>query len=281
MSSRRLRRGGATLIELLVSITILGIMGAAIVRLFVSQSRFVDQVTKQRAARTVSRVSINLMLSELRGIESSGGVVSASSGALTVRVPYAMGVSCGSAGGATALSLLPVDSADYSNAVFAGFAVRDGSGAYQYVETGSALSPSPASSLCLAAGITTLPRGQVIAVSPPITTPSEVGAAVLVFQRVTYAFLPSVVIPGRMGLWRSVTNGTREEVATPFDSSSVFRYFADGADSATVAPPANLADVRGVEFVFGGASEGARAGRTAPEVAMLRSAVFFLNRPEP
>ena len=109
----------------------------------------------------------------------------------------------------------------------------------------------------------------------------HVGTPLFAFQRIDYAFLPSVLVPGRLALWRAVQGGPREEVAVPFDSSSAFRFFSAGDDSSRAAPPADLSTVRGVELEFIGASERARPGRTTPELSRQRSVVFFLNRPEP
>ncbi|MCC6930285.1 MAG: prepilin-type N-terminal cleavage/methylation domain-containing protein [Gemmatimonadaceae bacterium] len=269
-----------TLVELLVSLVLLGVMGAAMLRLFVSQSRFVDQQVKQRAARTVSRVSLNLLLQELRTVEAEGGVVTASQRAIGVRVPYALGITCGTAGGRTIVSLLPVDSVLYAQAVFAGYAYRVQGGDYRYVDVGASTAPSAAVGTCVAAGVTTLPRGQLIQVAPAIPAPYDNGAPVLVFQRIDYDFSGSVVVPGRMALWRSVQGGRHEEVAVPFDSTSAFRFFTVGDDTSLAAPPASLTAIRGVELRFTGASEEARAGRLAPELSPQRSAVFFLNAPE-
>lgn len=280
-TSRRSPRSGVTLVELLVSVVILGIMSAAAMRLFISQSRFVDQQVKQRSARTVSRVSLNLLLQELRGVEAEGGVVAADRQAISVRVPYALGITCGDDGGRTAVSLLPVDSALFASATFAGYAYRQGSGAYAYLDVGTTATPLASASVCTSNRITTLARGATVALAPAVPAPFDVGTPLLLFQRIDYAFLPSVIVPGRLALWRSVQGGPREELAVPFDSSSAFRFFAVGDDTSRTSAPADLTTLRGVELEFTGASERARPGRTAPELSRQRSAVFFLNRPEP
>jgi len=53
MSARR----GFTLAELLVTLLIMGIVGTAVTKLFVSQSRFNDQQAQLRRARFVSRTA--------------------------------------------------------------------------------------------------------------------------------------------------------------------------------------------------------------------------------
>jgi hypothetical protein len=264
----------------MVSLVILGIMGAALLRLFVSQSRFVDQAAKQRSARTVGRASLNFLMGEMRAVEATGGVVAASPSLVTLRSPFALGLSCGTSGGVTAVSLLPTDSAEFAGAVFTGYAWRDASGAYTYVESGATMASAPASA-CDAAGIVTLPRGRVVAITPPIASPNDQGSAVFVYQRVRYEFAASRTLRGRLALWRTPAVGPREEIAFPFDAASSFRFYRAGVDSAEAAPPANLAELRGLELRLAGASEQPRQGRRQPEVAVQRSAVFFLNHPEP
>src|SRR5438045_9337613 len=73
---------------------ILGVIGGALTRLFLSQSRFYDQQGQLRRARLVSRMAINATLSDLRMVEATGGLVSASPTQVTMRVPYAIGLVC-------------------------------------------------------------------------------------------------------------------------------------------------------------------------------------------
>ena len=70
-------RRGFTLTELLVGMVLMGIVGVALTKLFVSQSRFYDRETQMRRARFVTRTAINAAVSDLRMVEATGGVVSA------------------------------------------------------------------------------------------------------------------------------------------------------------------------------------------------------------
>src|SRR4029077_2961851 len=72
-----MNRRGFTLAELIVGMVILGVIGAALTRLFLSQSRFYDLEGQLRRARLVSRMAINTALSDLRMVEATGGLVSA------------------------------------------------------------------------------------------------------------------------------------------------------------------------------------------------------------
>ncbi len=91
---RRRERTGFTLVELLVGLVIVGIVGASMLRLFLSQNRFYDRQSQQRNARSVARASINYMLSEVRMLETGGGVAAADAHRVSLRVPYALGLVC-------------------------------------------------------------------------------------------------------------------------------------------------------------------------------------------
>src|SRR5262249_14707283 len=119
-------RQGFTLAEVIVAMVILAIIGTSLVRLLMSQSRFFEKQNASREARVVSRAALNLLLSELRMVETTAGVVAASSTSLTLRVPYAFGIVCGTSGAVTTISMLPVDSVMNAEPGFSGYAWRNG-----------------------------------------------------------------------------------------------------------------------------------------------------------
>src|SRR5256884_3251353 len=137
---------------------VLGVIGAALTRLFLSQSRFYDQEAQLRRARLVSRMAINTGLSGGRMVEGAGGLVSATPTQVTMRVPYAMGVVCANTGAQTTLSLWPVDSTVYATAGFSGYGWRDSLGNVTYVEAGTAVANDNAP-LCVAANVVEPPGG--------------------------------------------------------------------------------------------------------------------------
>src|SRR5205814_10164760 len=106
--SPRARQGFST-VELMVALVVVAIFGAAAVKLFASQVRFMDQQRKARSARYVSRQSLNLLLSELRMVESTGGVVTVGPSSMTLRVPFAIGIVCATDVSGTTVSVLPAD----------------------------------------------------------------------------------------------------------------------------------------------------------------------------
>ncbi len=275
-------RRGFTLTELLVGMVLMGIVGVALTRLFVSQSRFYDRQTQMRRARFVTRTAINAALSDLRMVEATGGVVSATTTRVTVRVPYAIGIVCANTLTQTTLSLWPVDSTVYATAGFGGYAWRDSVGNETYVEAGASLG-TDAASVCTAAGVTVLAGGRVVAVRPPLpaTLPgvTAVGTPVFLIQRLTYEFKASTTLPGRTALWRTVVgSGQTDELVAPFDSSASFGFYVVGGDTAQSAVPVPLNTMRGLQLKLAGMSERAPEGTSTPRRALAVTAVFFNNQ---
>lgn len=274
MSTLR-RRPGLTIIEILVTIVVVGIVGGGIVRMLTSQAQFYEHQGAGRNARSVSRAALNLLLSELRMVESGGGVVAASSTSITVRVPYAFGVFCDSPSGISTVALLPADSAMLAEPGFTGYAWRGRLGNYNYVEAGATLVP-PVPGTCIAAGIT--PMAQRVGLMPVLPSGAASGTVVMLYRRLTYAFAPSAAIPGRVALWRRIdATGEREELAAPFAATARFRFYPLNANTAQDAVPP-LADIRGFELVLTGASEASPRISGAPRNTPLTTSVFFRNR---
>jgi prepilin-type N-terminal cleavage/methylation domain-containing protein len=275
-------RRGFTLAELLVGMVIMGIIGAAVTKLFLSQSRFYDQQSQMRRARFVSRTAVNAALSDLRMVEATGGAISATATQVTVRVPYGIGIVCANTAAQATLSLWPVDSTVYATAGFSGYAWRDSLGAVTYVEAGTSLASGNAP-LCIPANVTVLPKGRVVSVTPalPASLPgvTVVGTPVFLIQRMTYEFKPSVALPGRTALWRTiVATGQTDELVAPFDATAKFRFFVLGSDTAQAAVPSPVTLIRGLELGFNSQSERPAQGGTAPKLAQIVTAVFFNNQ---
>jgi hypothetical protein len=121
--------------------------------------------------------------------------------------------------------------------------------------------------------------GTVI-VQPAIPDRSRYKAAFL-FRKVTYAFKPSLAIPGKRALFRTVVGGGKgaEELVAPFDTTAQFRYYLNTGNKVTSATGSTLRLIRGVELRLTGASENIVPGTTAVQTAPTTTAIFFKNRP--
>jgi prepilin-type N-terminal cleavage/methylation domain-containing protein len=305
MTSRLLSRRGFTLIELLLSLIVSSIIGTALVKMVLSQGRFMDQQEAWRQARSVSRSGINRLFSDLRAVENGSTNVAANRGFeaavaggqdFTIRVPYAFGILCGSpANSIYTVSLLPVDANMYAEPGFSGFAVRNRVGVYNY----SASNANPvagASALCLTglydqintvASINGSPGGTVVNVTRNagnIIPAPDRGSIVFLYRRIRYEFKASVALPGRIGLWRTRLDAAgpdnTEELAAPFDATARVNFYVNNNAAAQAAVPADLSTVRGLELVLNGASDRAASGTAAPKVATMTTSVFFENRPD-
>ncbi|MFI5256070.1 MAG: type II secretion system protein [Gemmatimonadales bacterium] len=287
-------RRAFTLVEMVISLAILGIIGAALVRLILAQARFSEGQMAMRSARNVSRNAMNIMLSDLRMVQDKDGLIAASRDSVTVRIPVAFGLLCSTVGGTT-ISLLPVDSAMTALGVYAGWAYRDSTlGTYTYM---NAAVPTPipnlangVSATCTVAGISSLTYGTrssriVLLTDPPIGTPNP-GWPAFIYEQVTYKFATSTAFPGRRGLWRLAKTSTpsapiADEIIAPFDSSAKFRFYALNADQAQDTLPTNINDVRGIEMVLAGSSVRVPEGGSQMKQAAMVTGVFFKNRRDP
>ena len=271
-------RRGLTLVELLITMIIVAIVGAAFTRIMIYQSRFFDAQNGQRQARSVSRGALNIMMSELRMVTVPNGIVAASPDSIVVRVPYAFGVLCGSTAAASTISLAPMDSLASAENGVTGYAWRDSTGNYAYVNASFTLAPGLITD-CVPSSITTLTGGRVVTVQPLVPAAAAPGTPIFLFRRIEYKFGSSIAMPGRIALWRKKASAnTREELVAPFDTSAHFSFFVNGSSVSQATPPAQLNDIRGLELKLVGASDRARVGTATPTKTELQAAVYFMNR---
>jgi prepilin-type N-terminal cleavage/methylation domain-containing protein len=291
MKTRALARQGFTLIELMLSMIIAAVVGAALIRMSLAQARFMDQQEAWRSARSVARGGINRLVSDLRAVEATNGVAAAAAGGqdFTIRVPYAFGVICLSTGTVHTVALLPVDSSMYAASGFSGFAVRDKAGNYNYQTAGASLAGAGVPANCLGAfpvlnplpSLNGSPTGRLIELHSGAIPIPDPGSVVFLFRRIHYEFKNSTALPGRTGLFRTmVDGGATEEIATPFDNTARVNFYVLNNGVPQAAVPALLSDIRGLQLVLNGMSERTPGGSAAPKSANVTTSVFFENRPD-
>jgi prepilin-type N-terminal cleavage/methylation domain-containing protein len=270
----RRARGGFSLVELIITLVLVAIIGAAAGRLLMSQTRFYARIAGQKDARSVTRAARNIIQTELSMVEAGGGVVAASNDSIRVRMPIAWGVFCSS----STIMRLPVDSAMRAMATYEGYAIKDTTvtGAYTYTTASSAPTTGSASDCTNAPmNITAPPNGVYLQLSPTAT--AVTGSPVFLYQTVTYRFGASGIVPGKRGLYRRVGTGTAEELLAPFDTSAKFRYYRLYSDTAQTTVPL-LANIRGVELKLDALSPNRASGQANPESVQIKTAIFFRNR---
>jgi len=290
----RSRRAGFTLIELMIALTILGIIGVAATKMLTAQGRFYDKMTNSRSARNIARSGMNILLSDLRMVQDSGGVDSATTDGKLMRVlvPYRFGLVCGTSGTITTVSMLPSDSATTAQSVYAGFAWRDATtGRYHYVTpTHPTSTDAPATAgtpaTCTGSGagqaqIRTVSvngrSGQLLDLNAPAATGATATAPVFFWERISYSFKASTAYPGYYGLYRNVQGGTNEELLAPFDTSSRFRYYETGDDTSRTTVP-GVSVIRGVDIVLNSLSPKTTSDKGATHsTSNLVTSVWFKN----
>jgi|tagenome__1003787_1003787.scaffolds.fasta_scaffold20813655_2 prepilin-type N-terminal cleavage/methylation domain-containing protein len=293
-SSSARRRAGFTLTEIIVCVVILGILGTALTRLMLAQSRLYALQRAKRDARAIGRTSMNLLFSDLRmvhdGADAPGSVMLASPNSLSVKVPYAVGLVCGNASPNTVVSMFPLDSAARAMSKYAGYAWRNrATKQYTYVPVvdtvGNApVTPSGSASVCTSTAkiksdtVSGRAWGPVDVKPQSVPAGTQPGAPVFFFQNVLYFFGNSTSNPGRVGLFRRIEGRTAEELTAPFDASARFKFFVRNVDTSTVTPPAVLDSLVGVSMVLTGSSSATMAGRAA-EKSRMETAVLFRNHP--
>jgi prepilin-type N-terminal cleavage/methylation domain-containing protein len=289
-------RRGFTLVELLLSLIVTAIVGSALIRMVLSQAQFMDQQEAWRGARSVARGGINRLLSDLRAVEAANGVVAAANGGqdFTIRVPYAFGVMCATNGTNSTLALLPVDSTMFVAGGYSGFAWRNNATAQYTIVNSGVLPAGGNAATCLGAAplpilspngffpsINGSPQGRLVIVNGAIPNTTPAGTIFYLFRNVRYQFKASTMpgLGGRTGLFRTV-GGVEEELAAPFANTARVNFYVLNNAAPQAAVPGTLGDIRGLELVLDGMSEGTPRGSAAPKTANVRTSVFFENRPD-
>lgn len=290
-------RAGTTLVELMIGLVVLAIVAAGLLKLLNTQSRFADGQEAFRSSRSVSRDAFNIMMTDLRMVQDTLAIQKASPDTITVRVPYAYGIVCGTNAGITTVSLVPADSALQALATFGGVAYRDSaSGVFQFSSVGTTvagtlLQQQSCTDSVTGPGVTMVSyrgrSGSVLAITQPSGTPGAISAALpgnpmFLWQEITYAFAPSKAYgPTMRGLFRIVTGGPTDEIIAPFDTSAHFRFYVLNSDVSQALPPANLNTIRGLDLRLNARSANIPSGSKAPKLSKVTTAVYFKNRRDP
>jgi hypothetical protein len=287
------------MVELLLAILILGIVATAMTRLMVSQANFTSSQSALRGARSVSRDAYNILMTDLRMVQDSGGLVYAKADTIRVRVPMAYGLVCKHSGTYTTVSLIPGDSALFALGTYGGVAYRDTtSGVFIFtpVTSSDVITTETTPTICtdstLGAGIATqsyLPQGGVLRTGRvarvKLMAAAPVGTVMFVWQEITYAYDASTTYAGRgRGLYRTITGTgavntwTRDEIIAPFDTSARFKFYVYNQDTAQTAVPAQISTIRGFDLVLNGLSIRPPSGESKQKVTKVTTAVFFKDR---
>ena len=268
-----MNRSGFTLIELIVVTVVMAVLGTALTRILIDDSRFVDKVDAMMAARQVSRAAMSVISPDLQ-MMSDGGLLAATEKGVTLRVPFAFGIVCRTNGANTTASLVPTDSMIYEEATASGIAWRDSDGSYNFL-TGITAASTSDDSECAADSIKTVPDGRLITMTGAGAVSS--GNLFYLYESVTYSFEASGDLSGRIGLFRTDGSGTKEELLTPFDTAAGFAFLVGDDMTSQASAPADLTTVRGLQLKLTGESYFIPQNETEPAKFDLRTSVAFRN----
>lgn len=269
-----MKRRGFTIIELIVTMTVMAILGTALIRMMVADSKFVSHIEGLMSARQGARAAMTVMTAELQGV-ANGGVTAATTTSITIRMPVAFGMTCNTQGQWTHLSVLPTDSAMLASASVTGLAWRDSSGTYNDV-TGITFSMSGGSlGQCTADSVRVVSGGQVARARDAGGVAS--GVVFYVFEDITYSFESSGLVPGRTGLFRTDGSSTKEELLAPFDSTASFGFLVSQNLTPLDTVPSDLSTIRGLQLNLVGESYNNPQSRSEPAEFKLVTTIAFKN----
>jgi prepilin-type N-terminal cleavage/methylation domain-containing protein len=293
--SRQVRRG-FSLVEIITALTILSIIGVALTKMVLSQTRSFQYENSSRRARTASRSAINILTTDLRMTQDIGGLdsVDATNNRwVDVKVPIAFGIVCKTSGSATYIALVAVDSFQMSSSKYGGYAIRNQTtSAYTYTHAGNSdtitvVDPSNCHTPGIYADTAVLSgrSGAVVKVTPVAAAPTVVGDPAFVWQHVRYQFDTSGVYRGRYGLYRRISgrgnsDKLTEELIAPFASNARFSYFTNPSaynDTAVKVAPTVMNQIRGFQIYLPAESSDTVPGSNAPQRANTTTSVFFKN----
>jgi prepilin-type N-terminal cleavage/methylation domain-containing protein len=287
-------RRGFSLVEIITALVILSILGVAMTKVMLSQTRGYQYDNGGRRSRTAARSAMNILITDLRMTQDNGGVTAldaTNNRSVDVRVPIAFGVVCATAGTNVIMALAPVDSFQYSSMRFGGYAVRDATtGIYSYVSGGTIatvdVSNCHGGPKIFADTVTMGGRqGKVVQISTTGALPAGTvaGSMAMIWQNVRYVFATSKVYSNRLGLYRityTASAADTNELIAPFSSTARFSYYTtvrNTKDTPTSTAPADLNTIRGLQIYLAAEAADTVPGRTGPKKSPLTTAVFFKN----
>ncbi|MFV1988235.1 MAG: PilW family protein [Gemmatimonadota bacterium] len=246
-------RNGFTLLEVLITIVVSGVLGGALMTLVVGQQRFYSRSDNELLAQQNIRAAVDLMGTELR-IAGADDIILATSDSIVARFDILRAVICDTLGGGEA-NIFVYDSIPAVNlpSSFRGTAFSppyDSAFVYGDSFTPGSTASATARTNCMANGAdpngtasTAQFRGTTGWAAEYGVTPPR-GSLVRWYGALTYGFRASVSDSGFDAIWR---NG--QELVTPFETGAAFKYvMADGTVVNSVTG-ANLANIRVIRVV--------------------------------
>lgn len=267
----RWSRAGMSLLEMIVVLVLAGIIGTAALTLFSSQNRLNSAMTSLGEAQENARSAVATFATELRPV-AHGGVVSATSGRMILRVPLSLGIVCDVQGDHVSIYL--VDGHQIEDEEVDGVALRGSDATWTYTAVSGGIAAyhtaTDAMQRCAAAGAETtgvsadyssyhVPGMQSGAAD---FGPVQPGQVLQFFQQREYEIGTSDLDGDRRALKRDGI-----DLAQGLARTARFEYRVDGAWRSS-ATGADLDDVTAIRFTADVVSDGAASGE--PSFSLVR-----------
>lgn len=288
---RRTGPAGFTLIELVISMTVLAILGAAAMRMLGGSARLNERQEAAQRSRAVIRGAAARLSNELRAVPVPWpgmpvtGIELATADSVQARVPYALAVFCDLQSGVATFSVLPRDTAISRFSEHAGLLVRADPEYFRWAPT-----PSPTAGTAARCtgtpGIQTLPGGTVVQLPAPAggalataLAGTREGQTVHFVRRVRYVFRRGArTALVRVSLSESGATLSSEELAAPFDAASRFNYVVGGYATPRIPASSELSIVYGITALLrSSGDETVRDG--GPTDATFATTIMLQNVP--
>ena len=243
-------RGGFTLVEAIIALTISSILVALVTSVFLGQNSFYASVAERSEVQDNLRSVTQLLASEARAV-APGGVLVADSTRFVFRVPMRVAGVCDKGGKGDARLRIPalaqMDTGDVS-----GYALHDGGGDWDFrAMSWTALVKSRGgknADRCAGNGADTADIVMEF-VQLEISDNLTEGDVVMIFREVEYSLATSILDPTHLGLFRGPYGGSLIEFATGLTGVTHFRYRLGTPTYQTSVAPANLQLIDGIRLV--------------------------------
>ena len=263
------RRGGFTLVEALVALTISGALVLMVGALFLVQNEFYSWLLLRTQVQENARTITEMVETEIRSVPK-GGIVLADSQRVVIRSPMVSAAICGLvAGGVDVWVHIPGGTPAIDQPEVASLGVLDSStGVWSFWDTAwSNLNSTGtgASAACATNGADTTGasseyrRLNYYSITMGL---GQIGNVMMLGRKIEFRIAPSTLNPGTTALYRGNYGSTLTELATGLASNAKFQYRRGSTTHYNSLTGSNLALIDGIRIVAQSTGKGESGART-------------------
>lgn len=245
-------RGGFTLVEAVVALTISTVVVLLVASLFLVQNDYYAWMRDRARIQDAARSVVERVADEVRSMPP-GAALLADSTRFAFRQPLSFGVVCGSAGNQHAVHLT-AGTADLETDEIDGVGVRAPDGSWSFADASWAAIHRSGSgaAACEAQGADTSGAWsdfeQMADLGSMTGVATDVGSIVALYAELELRFQPSTLDPQSWALYRGPFGGPLVEFATGMAPGAHFAYRTGGSTFTTSASGPALADIDGLRI---------------------------------